>query len=73
MVVRKTRKDENLKRIKKQTILFNSLEMSAIHKYCNQFKVKNRSQFMREAIVTEVLKRFDKNYPSLFDNQLKLF
>jgi ABC-type dipeptide/oligopeptide/nickel transport system ATPase component len=73
MVKRKQKKDESLKRVKKQTILFNSLEMGAIHKYCNQFRIRNRSKFMREAIVTEVLKRFDKNYPTLFDNQLRLF
>jgi len=29
---------------------------------------------MREAIITEVLKKFDANYPTLFeDNQLRLF
>lgn len=67
------RRDENLKRERKHTILFNSLEMNAINKFCTQFRVKNKSKFMREVIVTEVLKKFDKNYPSLFDNQLNLF
>jgi hypothetical protein len=30
--------------------------------------VANRSKFMRETIVTAILKQFDKDYPSLFDN-----
>jgi len=28
---------------------------------------------MREAIITEILKQFDKDYPSLFDDQPNLF
>ncbi len=54
--------------------MFNNHEIKAINNYCRQFKIKNKSKFMREAIITEVLKRFDENYPTLFeDKQLKLF
>lgn len=64
----------NLKRKNKKSILFNNLEIKAIDNYCDQFKIKNKSKFMREAIITEVLKKFDENYPSLFENkQLTLF
>jgi hypothetical protein len=66
--------DESLKRRKRQAIMFNQREMNAINHYCNKFKVDNRSKFMREAIITEVLKKFDQNYPTLWeDAQLKLF
>ena len=67
-------KDKKLKRINKQSILFNTHEINAINKYCQQFKISNKSKFMREAIITEVLKKFDENYPTLFEErQLTLF
>jgi hypothetical protein len=70
----KRHKEEDLKRIRKQEILFNQREMNAIMHYCRRFKVHNRSKFMREAIITEVLKKFEANHPTLFeDQQLALF
>lgn len=65
---------EGLVRKKSQSIRFNSRELSAINQYCKQFRVKNKSKFMREAIITEVLKKFNSNYPTLWDEpQLRLF
>jgi len=67
-------KFNNLRRVNRYTILFNMPESRAIDHFCNKFRIKNRSKFMREAIITEVLKKFDANYPTLFeDNQLTLF
>ncbi len=67
-------KYNNLKRINRCTILFNTPESRAIDHFCNKFRIKNKSRFMREAIITEVLRKFDANYPTLFeDNQLTLF
>jgi hypothetical protein len=71
---RKKTNDESLKRRTRQAIMFNQREMKAIEHYCRKFRVDNRSKFMREAIITEVLKKFDENYPTLWeDAQLKLF
>ncbi len=54
--------------------MFNEREMNAINHYCERFKVDNKSKFMREAIITEVLRKFEDNYPTLWeDNQLRLF
>ncbi|NBC82697.1 MAG: hypothetical protein GVY19_04870 [Bacteroidetes bacterium] len=66
---RKRNKDGNLKRTNRTQILLNNREMHAINKYCERFKVSNRSKFMREAIITEVLKKFDENLPSLFEEE----
>ncbi|MBN2486290.1 MAG: hypothetical protein JXB34_09985 [Bacteroidales bacterium] len=71
---RKRTNDESLKRRSRQAIMFNQREMNAINHYCSKFKVDNRSKFMREAIITEVLRKFDENYPTLWeDAQLKMF
>jgi hypothetical protein len=58
---------EHLKRKHKQSLALNDYEIEALDKYCRKYKVKNRAKFMREAIITVVLKQFDKDYPTLFD------
>jgi hypothetical protein len=64
----KTRnKDQKLLRKHKLCFAFNELEQNALENYCKKYKVENRSKFMRETIVTAILKQFDKDYPSLFD------
>lgn len=66
-------KDESLKRIHRKSILFNKREIQAIDHYCKRYKIKNKSKFMREMIITSVLKRFDEDYPSLFEKKPTLF
>ena len=66
-------KDESLKRIHRKSILFNKREIQAIDHYCKKYKIKNRSKFMREMIITSVLKKFDEDYPSLFEKKPTLF
>jgi hypothetical protein len=61
------KKDEKLRRTNRTSILFNQREQEAITLYCEKYKINNKSKFMREAIMTEVLKRFDEDYPTLFE------
>ncbi|MDA3952143.1 MAG: hypothetical protein PF485_00715 [Bacteroidales bacterium] len=70
---RKTEKDESLKRVHRKTILFNKREIQAIEHYLKKYKIKNNSKFMREVIITSVLKKFDDDYPSLFEKKPTLF
>jgi hypothetical protein len=60
-------KEVKMLRKHKMSFLFNELEQSALESYCRKYKIDNRSKFMRETIVTAILKQFDKDYPSLFD------
>jgi len=60
-------KDSNLIRRNRYAILFNNRELQAIEAYCKKYKVENKTKFMRETILTEVLKRFDSDYPTLFE------
>ncbi len=57
---------EKLKRIHRKEILFNSCELEAINHYCRRYRVRNKSKFLREAIISKVLNRFDQDYPRLF-------
>jgi hypothetical protein len=61
-------KEKKMLRKHKMSFLFNELEQSALESYCRKYKIDNRSKFMRETIVTAILKQFDKDYPSLFDS-----
>jgi len=60
-------KDINLMRRNAHTLRLNNRESQAIEAYCKKYKVENKSKFMREAIISEVLKRFDRDYPTLFE------
>lgn len=67
MQEKKGKRDEKLLRTVKSQLLFNQREKEAFDLYCQKYKVKNRSKFMRETIMTQILKRFDEDYPTLFD------
>ncbi len=58
---------EKLRRKHEIKFLFNDLELEAFNKYCKKYKKDNKSKFIRETIMTEVLQQFDRDYPSLFD------
>jgi len=49
------------------SIRFNNRELNAIAAYCKKYRVDNKTKFMREAILTEVLRKFDSDYPTLFE------
>ena len=73
MKKRKVKKDDSLKRVHRKSILFNKREMQAIEHYCKKYKITNKSKFMREIIITSVLKKLDEDYPSLFEKKPTLF
>lgn len=60
-------KEEKLKRSNRQTLMLNDRELRALNVYCQRFRVKNRSKFLRETLMTAILKRFDEEMPSLFE------
>ena len=60
-------KEKQLKRTNRLSVMLNSREMRALGIYCNRYRVKNKSEFMREAIMKAILKRFDEEYPSLWE------
>jgi uncharacterized protein (DUF1778 family) len=59
--------DKPLKRRHRVTLLLNDEEKKLIERYISNYKVKNSSRFMREAIVRTALKRLDEDRPTLFD------
>jgi len=67
-------KEEKLKRGKRLTLMLNDREMRAIDIYCQRYRIKNKSGFLRETVMNAILKKFDEDLPSLFEvNEPDLF
>jgi hypothetical protein len=47
--------------------MFNDREMRALDIYCNRFRIRNRSEFFRETIMKAIIKRFDEEHPTLWE------
>ena len=62
----KFKKNEMLRK-NKQSFCFNDLEKDALDNYCKKYNIRNKSKFIREAVITNILKQFDQDYPSLFE------
>jgi hypothetical protein len=59
--------DPKFKRIHRKSLMLNSYEIQAFEKYCKKYKIGNRSKFMREAILSTIMKKFSDDYPSLWE------
>ncbi len=57
---------EKLKRKHDIKFSLNDYEMNALKRYCDKYKVSNRSGFIRETLMKAILVKFDQDYPKLF-------
>lgn len=48
------------------TIALNDPEFKTLEKYCAQYKISNRSRFIRESLMKSMLSRMVDDYPTLF-------
>jgi hypothetical protein len=47
--------------------MLNNRELRALGIYCNRYRVKNKSEFLRETIMKAILKRFEEEHPTLWE------
>jgi hypothetical protein len=67
-------KEDRLRRTSRLTLMLNKREMRALDIYCNRFRVKNKSEFLRETVMKAILKRFEEEHPTLWEeNESTLF
>lgn len=57
------------KREHRSTFMLTAEENSAIEMYCKKYKVRNKSKFMREAVLRTVMEKFLDDYPTLFEKE----
>jgi len=60
-------KEDGLRRKNRLSLMLNNKEMRAIGIYCSRYRVKNKSEFMRATIMKAIIKRFDEEYPTLWE------
>lgn len=56
-----------LPRDKRISVMLNESELRALDQYCKRYHVSNRSHFIRQTLMKNVLKRFEEDSPTLFD------
>ena len=60
-------KEDRLKRNNRLSLMLNKREIRALGIYCDRYRVKNKSEFLRETIMRAILKRFDDEHPTLWE------
>jgi hypothetical protein len=67
-------KEDRLRRTNRLSLMLNNREMKALGIYCSRYRIRNKSEFMRETIMKAILKRFEEEHPSLWEeNDPSLF
>ena len=49
------------------TFLANEEEKRMIDSYLRKYKINNRSRWIRETLITFIIKKLDQDYPTLFN------
>jgi hypothetical protein len=67
-------KEDRLRRTNRLSLMLNNREIRALGIYCNRYRVKNKSEFLRATIMKAILKRFEEEHPTLWEeNEPTLF
>jgi hypothetical protein len=54
--------------------MLNKREMRALGIYCSRYRIKNKSEFLRETTMKAILKRSEDEHPTLWEeNEPSLF
>ena len=62
-------KKQNPVRNERYSFLVTPDEKQTIENYLRKYKIRNRSRWMRETLITFIIKNLDQDYPTLFNEQ----
>ena len=62
-------KPPKMLRNNKITISLNDKEIRVLEQFYEKYKIKNRTRFLRETVMLSVLRRFDEDHPTLFQEK----
>lgn len=60
-------KEDKLRRTNRLSLMLNNRELKALGVYCSRYRVKNKSEFLRATIMKAILKRFEEEHPTLWE------
>lgn len=67
-------KESRMRRTSRLTLTLNSREMRALSVYCSRYRIQNKAGFLRETILKEIVRRFNDEHPTLWEeNEPDLF
>ena len=46
--------------------MLNDEEMKALNRFIERYKIKNKSRFVRETLMTNILRKMEEDHPTLF-------
>lgn len=62
-------KKEHPIRTERYSFLVSQEEKQMVEKYLKKYRIRNRSRWMRETLMTFIMKNLDQDYPTLFNEQ----
>ncbi|MBR5707689.1 MAG: hypothetical protein IKX55_09010 [Bacteroidaceae bacterium] len=62
-------KKEHSVRSERYSFLVNENEKQTIENYLRKYRISNRSRWMRETLITFIIRNLDQDYPTLFNEQ----
>ncbi|MFN8240295.1 MAG: hypothetical protein U0X39_06025 [Bacteroidales bacterium] len=64
---RQGQKEDRLRRTNRLSLMLNNRELRALSVYCNRYRIKNKSGFLRETIMKTIIQRFEDEHPTLWE------
>jgi metal-responsive CopG/Arc/MetJ family transcriptional regulator len=58
-----------MKRRNRIVLTLNDKEKIFLDRFCNKYKIQNRSKLLRETIMSVFLKKLDEDYPTLWGDK----
>ena len=59
----------SMKRRNRIVLTLNDKEKIFLDRFCNKYKIQNRSKLLRETIMSVFLKKLDEDYPTLWGDK----
>ncbi|MEI8271866.1 MAG: hypothetical protein WCG08_04530 [Paludibacter sp.] len=57
----------NSLRIHRQVFTLNDEENKVLNRYIVKYRIQNKSKFIREAVMLNILRKMEEDHPTLFD------
>ena len=64
--VEKVQRIAKLVRRHKKMVTFNDSELEVINAFCKKYKIDNKTKFIREAVISTILRKTEEDHPTLF-------
>ena len=50
----------------RKVLTFNDSELEALNAFCKKYKIANQAKFLREAVISTILRKTEEDHPPLF-------